>query len=77
MVSLNMNNDTPEHLACSADFNQNGVVDSEDIDILKAGYGDPCSIKNSCRSDLNGDYAVDNYDLQIIITLLNKQCLHR
>lgn len=75
LVSTNVNNSPQSNLICSADLNQNGVVDNEDVDILRAGFGNPCSLKNSCRSDLNGDYAVDNYDVQIIVTLLNKECM--
>jgi RHS repeat-associated protein len=50
---------------CSADLNDNGVVDAADFMIFRSEYGRSCTTDNPCVSDLNSDGAVDAADFMI------------
>ena len=56
-----------EHLSCYGDFNGNGVVDDNDLDIIKAAFhsrpGDP-NWRGEC--DLNKDGVIDIFDVTIV-----------
>lgn len=53
--------------ACDADFNNDGIVDEQDLVALTLAFGTSARDK-----DLNGDGAVDNKDLQILLQLFKR-----
>lgn len=55
--------------ANSADLNNDGEVDSGDLNILLSAWGSPCAPQPNCNgADLNNDGGVDSGDLNILLS---------
>ncbi len=61
---------TPITMACAADINQDGVIDTADLGILISLFG-----SSDALGDINGDGVVDTADLGILIGVFGTICL--
>jgi hypothetical protein len=58
-------------LACTGDFNGDGLINIEDFVTLNSMYGQTCS---ACAQDMNGDGLVNIEDFLIFNSLINTSC---